>query len=279
MWFLTFDKSCRGQGCCVHCHPQSACLEQKGCSWRWFCVLRFWLWLWQLPCLAGTAGCRGKADQSSGGGWCSLPSTAQSRATHRSLLPSDNWARISTFRSAWIQRKEPCVAANCIQTFHKYKQLFLFWFGLGFFVKNRFCLRRNSKSHLGGLSVPFPCNANLLPALFGGTGRTVSLTLCSLGLSDSRNSQICHGKTMSSSLVFRMQLHEVSNSELLRSCEGVCYGTVFWLGEHICVFDYQMHLLWFAFLTPVWFKVTVKLVLVWNGLGTDTWQAILLKEN
>lgn len=36
-----------------------------------------------------------------------------------------------------------------------------------------------------------------------------------------------------------------------------------------CVSDYHMHLLRFAFLTPVLFKVTVKLVLVWNGLGTD----------
>lgn len=42
--------------------------------------------------------------------------------------------------------------------------------------------------------------------------------------------------------------------------------------------DYQMHLLRFTFLTPNSFTVTVKLVLVWNGLGTDPWQAIFLNE-
>lgn len=184
---------------CVHCRPQSACLVQKGCSQRWFCILRFWLWLWQLPYLAGTAGHRGKADQSSGEAGAQCRSTVESRATHRS--PAASWQLSSDFSlQVCLNPKKGAMCSRKLHTNFLQMQFF--------FVKNGLLLRRNSKSHLGELCARFPCNANLSPAQFGRAGRTVNLSLCSLGLSDlRRNSQICYVKGMSSGLVFRMQLY------------------------------------------------------------------------
>lgn len=44
------------------------------------------------------------------------------------------------------------------------------------------------------------------------------------------------------------------------------------------VSDYQMHLLRFTLLSLTSFKVTAKLVLVWNALGTDPSQARFFDE-
>lgn len=214
---------------CVHCHPQSACLER---SFPEMVLCPEVLTLIVAAALLSRHGGTRRESEAGQRGRLMLTAGAQRRAGPPTapLLPSDNWARISTFRSAWIQRKEPCVAENCIQTFCKYEQFLNFFF---FLVKTRLHLGRNSKSHLGKLYVHLPCSANLLPALFVSAGRTMSLILYSLDLSDSRrNSQICYVKAMSSSLVFRMLLHAsikqgitmvVWGSSLLFSAWGSTY--------------------------------------------------------
>lgn len=136
-------------------------------------------------------------------------------------------------------------------------------------------LRRDSKSYPRIL----PCNANLLTAPFISAQRRVSLILCYQYLSDSRrNSQIRYVKATSSGLMFRMLLH-ASNEQLITI---FVWGSSTWhcylVGEQVQISDYQMHLLRFTFLTPISFKVTVKLVLAWNGLGTDLWQAVFWNE-
>lgn len=144
-----------------------------------------------------------------------------------------------------------------------------------FFFKKGLQLRRDSKFYPHIL----PRNTNLPTAPFVSAQRTMSLILSYRYLSDSRrHSQIHYVKATSSGLMFRTLLL-ASNKELITI---FVWRSSIWhyllAGEQMRVSKYQMHLLRFTFLTLISFKVTVELVLVWNGLGIDPWQAIFLNE-